>query len=461
MAAADFARLAAERRACFLSGKTRPIEWRETQLKALNALMTERARDFYDALWSDLRRNRVDADFTDVKFVADEAAYALRRLRGWIRPKRERAPLIMQPGYADVRFDPLGVGLIIGAWNYPIMLCLSPLTAAIAGGNAAVIKPSEGAPACADAIARLAPLYLDPEAISVVTGGVPETTALLEQSWDHIFFTGGPPIGKVVMAAAAKHLTPVVLELGGKNPTIVHASADLRVAARRIAQGRWMNAGQTCTAPDHVLVFKDVAKQFLLELKAAAIAFYGDDPQRSPDYGRIVNAHHFDRLTNLLGGGDIYHGGQHERDDLFIAPTILVNVAPDAPIMREEVFGPILPVLEIASVEEAIAAVNAQPSPLGLYIFSEDREVAERILAATGSGDAAVNDCTIQPLVRELPFGGVGNSGMGKYHGEWGFRAYTNARGVLYRGAKFDPAVRYPPYSAHQRLRRLVARLTF
>ena len=260
MTAADFGALVARHRECFLSGKTRPVEWREAQLDALRALMTERAQDFFDALWKDLRRNRVDADATDVKYVADEAAYARHHLRRWMQPEHVTTPLILAPGRTEIRFDPLGVGLIIGAWNYPIMLSLSPLVAALAGGNAAVIKPSEVSPACADAIARLVPQYLDPDAVSVVVGGVPETTALLEQQWDHIFFTGGPPIGKVVMAAAARNLTPVVLELGGKNPTIVHSSADLRVAARRIAQGRWMNAGQTCTAPDHVLVFKDVAR---------------------------------------------------------------------------------------------------------------------------------------------------------------------------------------------------------
>jgi aldehyde dehydrogenase (NAD+) len=431
MAAADYQALVARHRKYFISGATRPVEWREAQLDALHALMTERADDFFDALWKDLRRNRVDADATDVKYVADEAAYARHHLRRWMHPLHVSTPLIMAPGRTEIRFDPLGVGLIIGAWNYPIMLSLSPLVAAIAGGNAAVIKPSEVSPACADTIARLVPQYLDRDAFSVVIGGVPETTALLEQEWDHIFFTGGPPIGKVVMSAAAKRLTPVVLELGGKNPTIVHDTADLRVAARRIAQGRWMNAGQTCTAPDHVLVFKSVAKQFLEQLKEAVVGFYGADPQQSPDYGRIVNARHFDRLTNLIGSGDIYHGGQHDRDDLYIAPTILVNVATNSPVMQEEVFGPILPVLEVESVDEVIQTVNAGPSPLGLYVFAEDADVSARILDATRSGDAAVNDCKVQPLVRELPFGGVGNSGMGKYHGEWGFRAYTNARGVL------------------------------
>jgi aldehyde dehydrogenase (NAD+) len=460
MAVSDFEQLVTRHRKYFLAGKTRPVEWREAQLAALQALMTERAEDFFDALWKDLRRNRIDADLTDVKFIADEGAYARRRLRRWMRPLCESTPLIMAPGHTRVRFDPLGIGLIIGAWNYPIMLALSPLVAAIAGGNVAVIKPSEVSPACVDAIARLVPQYLDPDAVSVVLGGVPETTALLEQKWDHIFFTGGPPVGKIVMAAAAKNLTPMVLELGGKNPTIVHSSANLRVAARRIAQGRWVNAGQTCTAPDHVLVFKDVAQEFLQQLKAAVIAFYGANPQQSPDYGRIVSAHHFDRLARLLCGGDIFHGGQLDRDNLFIAPTILTNVTQTSPIMQEEVFGPILPVLEVGGVEEAIDFVNARPSPLGLYVFAEDRHVTERILDATSSGDAAINDCTVQPLVRELPFGGVGNSGMGKYHGEWGFRAYTNARGVLYHSTAFDPGVRYPPYSENARLRGLLTRLS-
>jgi aldehyde dehydrogenase (NAD+) len=221
-----------------------------------------------------------------------------------------------------------------------------------------------------------------------------------------------------------------------------------------------MNAGQTCTAPDHVFVFSKVKDAFLEKLKEAVVGFYGADPQQSADYGRIVNARHFDRLTGLLASGDIYHGGQHDRADLYIAPTILVNVAPGSPVMQEEVFGPILPVLEVDSVDEVIETVNAQPSPLGLYVFAEDSAVSQRIVDMTRSGDAAVNDCTVQPLVRELPFGGVGNSGMGKYHGEWGFRAYTNARGVLHHSTLLDPGVRYPPYSENERLRGLLARLS-
>lgn len=452
----DFAELLARHRAFFRTGRTRPAEWREAQLAAVAAMVTERSEELAKALWSDLRRNRVDATIADIRLVAEEAHYARRRLRRWMKPQREGTPFTMWPGRTRVHFDPLGVGLIIGAWNYPIQLILSPLIAALSGGNCAVLKPSEISPASAEILARLVPQYLDKEAVSVVTGGVPETTALLELHWDHIFFTGGTAIGKVVMAAAAKHLTPVVLELGGKSPAIVDSSADLAVTARRIAHGRWVNAGQTCTAPDYVLVARDVAQPFLAALETAVTDFYGADPQQSPDYGRVVNAHHFDRLLGLLKQGTIHHGGQHDRNDLFIAPTVLTDVPADAAVLGEEIFGPILPVIEVDGIDQAIRHVNDRPHPLGLYVFAADRAVADRVFAETASGDAAFNDCAVQPIVRELPFGGVGNSGMGKYHGEWGFRAYTNARGVLYRGTRFDAALRYPPYSRGARLRNWV-----
>ena len=450
---ADIDTLLARHRTCFQSGKTRPAEWREQQLAAVKAMVTERADVFYDALWKDLRRNKVDAAIADLNAIADEADYARRRVRRWMKPQSERTPFFLLPGRTTVSFDPLGVGLIIGAWNYPIQLMLSPLIAALSGGNCAVLKPSEVSPASAAALAELVPQYLDPEAVSVVTGGVAETTALLEQKWDHIFFTGGTSIGRIVMTAAAKNLTPVVLELGGKSPAIVDASADLKVAARRIAHGRWLNAGQTCTAPDYVLVSKNVAPAFLGHLKAAVVDFYGTDPQQSPDFGRVVSARHFDRLKGLLTEGTVFHGGQSDRGDLYIAPTILTDLPPAASVLQEEIFGPILPVIEVESIDQAIAHVNARPHPLGLYIFTADNAIADRVLAATASGDAAINDCAVQPIIRELPFGGVGNSGMGKYHGEWGFRAYTNARGVLRRGTAVDPPLRYPPYSRGARLR--------
>src|SRR5438132_4814269 len=274
----DFGKLVADHRAYFLSGVTRSAEWRESQLIALRSMLKDHAEDFYAALWSDRRRNRIEADLVDVKCTTSEIDHVLAHFRRWMKPLPISTPYQLAPSHGEVRFDPLGVGLIIGMWNYPVMLTLSPLIAAISGGNAAVVKPSEVAAATADLIARLVPEYLDRHAFSVVLGAVPETTALLEQQWDHIFFTGGTTVAKIVMTAAAKRLTPVVLELGGKNPTIVHSSAKLRVAARRIAHGRWGNAGQTCTAPDYVLVFRDVARRFLEQLKGAIRHFYGDDP---------------------------------------------------------------------------------------------------------------------------------------------------------------------------------------
>src|SRR5438477_9836720 len=297
----DFSKLVADHRAYFLSGVTRSAEWRESQLRALHSMIKDHAEDFYAALWSDLRRNRIDSDLIDVKFMTSEIDHVLAHLRRWMKPVPVSTPLQLAPSHAEVRFDPLGVGLIIGTWNYPLMLTLSPLVSSIAAGNCAVIKPSEVSPATGEAIARFLPEYLDRKAFSVVLGAVPETTALLAQQWDHIFFTGGTAVAKIVMTAAAKNLTPVVLELGGKNPTIVHSSANLRVASRRIAFGRWVNCGQSCTAPDYVLVFKDVAAEFLKQLKETLVEFYGENPQDSPDLGRIVSTHHFDRLVTLLG----------------------------------------------------------------------------------------------------------------------------------------------------------------
>ena len=289
---------------------------------------------------------------------------------------------------------------------------------------------------------------------------MPETTALLAQQWDMIFFTGSPPVGKIVHQAAAKNLTPCVLELGGKNPTIVHSSANLKAAARRIAYGRYINSGHICTAPDHVLAWPEVKDEFVQHMKDTIREFYGDDPKQSPDYGRVINRRNFDRLAALLGSGKAVAGGQTDPDELYIAPTVLVDVALDSPIMKEEVFGPILPVLEIDSVEAVIEWVNGRPSPLGLYVFAEDKDVVEQILSATRSGDAEVNDCAIHPLFPELPFGGVGNSGMGKYHGRWGFEAFTNARGVLHHSSSVDPGVRYPPYAKHELERVVVNKLT-
>src|SRR5262245_7833142 len=455
----DYTSLVAGQRGHFLAGRTRAIEWRIGQLNALKAMLEENRRAFYEALRHDLRRNDYDSDLMDVQYCINEADYALKHIHDWVEPKGIHTPLAFQPGQVKLRRDPLGVTLIIGAWNEPLMLVFAPLAPALAAGNTAVLKPSEIAPATAKRVAELVPKYLDNAAIAVVEGGVPETTALLEQKWDMIFFTGSPTVGRIIHQAAAKHLTPCVLELGGKSPAIVHSSANLKVAARRIAYGRYLNGGQICTAPDYVLVWPEVRDEFLAHLRDTVKQFYGDDPQQSPDFGRPPNRKTYDRLAGLLGSGTAFVGGQTDPDDLYIAPTVLIDVAPDSPIMQEEVFGPILPVLEIDSVEKVIEWVNSRPRPLGLYVFAEDHNVAERILEATGSGDACVNDCAVQPLVPELPFGGVGNSGMGKYHGHWGYEAFTNARGVLYHSARIDPGGKYPPYTEHTRERTVMDKL--
>ena len=459
MSTSDYTTLVAGQRAYFKAGKTRPAKWRIQQIKAIKAMIDENREAMYKALWHDLRRNKTDADLMDVDYNIREADYALAHLDKWMKQEHIHTPLLMEPGHVRVRRDPFGVTLIIGAWNEPYMLTLAPLVAAVAAGNTSVLKPSEVSEAVAQQTAEMVPRYLDPEAIAVVLGGVPETTALLAQKWDMIFFTGSPPVGKIVHAAAAKNLTPAVLELGGKNPTIVHSSADVKTAARRIAYGRYMNSGHICTAPDHVLVWPEVKDELVEELRMAIHDFYGDDPKKSPDYGRVINRRNFDRLVKFMDSGTVATGGVTDADELYIAPTVLVDVSPDSPIMQEEVFGPILPVLEIDSVEKVIDWINERPRPLGLYVFTGDDKIAEQILEATNSGDACINDCSIHPLVPELPFGGVGNSGMGKYHGRWGFEAFTNARGVLYHSPAIDPGVKYPPYSKHTEERKIMNKL--
>jgi aldehyde dehydrogenase (NAD+) len=456
---ADYSALVSSQRAYFKAGKTRPVEWRVEQLNTIKTMIDESRDAMYEALWHDLRRNKTDADLMDVDYNIREVEYALDHIHDWVKPVREPTPLLMEPGHVRVRRDPFGVTLIIGAWNEPYMLTLAPLVAAIAAGNTAVLKPSEISEAVAQQTADMVSKYFDPEAVAVVGGGIPETTALLQQKWDLIFFTGSPPVGKIIHKAAAQNLTPAVLELGGKNPTIVHSSANIRTAARRIAYGRFINSGHICTAPDHVLVWPEVKDELVAEIKDAIRDFYGEDPKQSPDYGRVINRRNFDRLAAFFDSGTIVAGGESDPDELYIAPTVLVDVSVDSPIMQDEVFGPILPVLEIDSVEAVIDWVNERPRPLGLYVFTDEEDVAERILEATNSGDACVNDCSVHPLVPELPFGGVGNSGMGKYHGRWGFEVFTNARGVLYHSPRIDPGVKYPPYTEHVRERELMEKL--
>lgn len=439
--------LADRLRAVHRRGVTRPLAWRTRQLRQLLALTQDNEPEILQALAADLGKPRFEAWAAELAPLVSELRHALKHLKSWMQPRRVRSPMLVQPSKATIRAEPLGVVLIIAPWNYPVQLALAPLVGALAGGNCVVLKPSEVAPATSALLAKLCPRYLDPECIQVVEGGVPETTELLAQHWDHIFYTGNGTVGRIVLEAAARHLTPVTLELGGKSPVFVDAEVDLAVAARRIAWGKFWNAGQTCVAPDYVLVHAAQEQAFLDRMRAALREFYGDDPKASPDYARIINERHHGRLRRLLDSGELVVGGQSDAAARYIAPTILRKVAPDSPVMADEIFGPILPVIAVPDLDAAIAFVNARPKPLALYVFSKNDATVEKILTDTSSGGACVNDAVVHLAVPELPFGGVGHSGMGAYHGRTGFDTFTHRKSVLDRATYVDPALRYPPYS--------------
>ena len=434
-------------RDAFDSGRTRDLAWRQGQLAALERMMIENEAGIAEALAADLGKPFGEACTAEIDFVRNEAAHARKHLRRWSRPQRAATPLAIQPGKSVVEAAPYGVTLIIGAWNYPFQLVLGPLVGAIAAGNCAVIKPSEMAPRSSALLKQLVERYLDPRAFAVVEGDADVSTALLVQKFDLIFYTGGERVGRVVMAAAAKHLTPVVLELGGQNPCIVDETADLAVAARRIVWGRFLNAGQICVAPDHVYVAASVEARLLNELKQAVTTMFGPDPKQSPDYGRIINARHAARLEALLAGGRAVTGGVADVDACYVAPTILTEVSPDAPVLAEEVFGPILPVLPYETLEAPLAAINARSPALALYAFTRNKATADRIIASTRSGSVTINDTVIFMANPNLPFGGVGARGMGAYHGRSSFEPFSHRRAVLRRGFSLDASVRYPPFT--------------
>lgn len=426
---------------------TRPLEWRRAQLKAMIAMLEENESRWSDALREDLGKPTVEGFITDIAFVTGEIKSMLRNLKKWNRPERVGSPVVTQPSRSVRIPEPVGTVLVIAPWNYPIQLLLVPAAGAIAAGNAVVMKPSEVSVATSRLLAELCPRYLDTDAVVLVEGGVPETTTLLEQKWDHIFYTGNGTVGRIVMAAAARNLTTVTLELGGKSPVIVDRTANLRVAARRTAWGKWLNAGQTCIAPDYVLVDETVRARFIDEVQKAVTEFYGTDPHASADYGRIVSQRHFDRLAGMLGSGTIAVGGDAIADDRYISPTILVDVDMDSQMMDEEIFGPLLPIIPVTSVDEAVRFVNSRPHPLALYVFSEDKATVDRVLDRTTSGGVTVNGTLMHITNPNLPFGGVGESGMGAYHGKSSVRLFQHMKPVLKRGTRLDPSLAYPPYS--------------
>jgi len=432
-------------RARFETGATRPLDFRRSQLQKFHAALERREPELLSALQADLRKSLFQGYATELGLVQAEIRHALKHLHRWAAPQTCKTPWFVTPARGWVQPEPFGVALILGPWNYPAQLLLTPLVSAIAAGNCAVLKPSELAPRTAEVITALVRETFTEDFISVVTGGPDVAEALLAERFDKIFFTGSTRVGRLVMAAAAKHLTPVTLELGGKCPAIVCADANVELAAKRIAWGKFMNAGQTCVAPDFVLVQRSVLERFVAVLKKSLREFYGEDASQSADYGRIVNARHFDRLVNYLRDGKVVHGGTHDAKDLFLAPTILEDVSPDASVMLEEIFGPILPVLEFDRLGDALASLRGRPTPLALYVFSNDRATQARVLAETRSGGVCVNDVVSHMIGTGLPFGGLGESGLGAYHGRAGFDAFSHDRAVLRRATWLDTPFRYPP----------------
>ena len=434
-------------RQTFESGKTRPIEWRLQQLSEIDRMLRDHESDFAEALKADLGKCRFEADLTETSFVQAEAKYARKHLEDWMRPQRVRTPLMAQPGKSYIQPEPKGVVLIIAPWNYPMSMVMAPLVGAVAAGNCAIMKPSEITSHTSAALARILPRYLDNEAFAVVEGGIPETTELLEQPFDHILYTGNERVARVVMGAAAKHLTRVTLELGGKSPCLIDKSADIEVAASRIAWGKFINAGQTCVAPDHVLVHREVATKFIETLSAKIREFYGDDPAQSPDYCRIASERHTERFVKLLEGQKIHTGGRVDVAKRYVEPTIVLDPAPDSALMQEEIFGPVLPVITVDEMHHAIKFVADRPKPLALYLFSKSETLEDVVLSKLSAGSVCINDAVLFMVSPELPFGGVGNSGMGRYTGWYGFETFSHMKPVMKRSFRFDAPMRYPPYT--------------
>jgi aldehyde dehydrogenase (NAD+) len=443
----DIQRIHTRLRKTFDAGKTRPLSWRIDQLRALKRMITEREKDIFEAVKKDIGRCEFEAWIGEIALAQMDINRALNNLHRWIKPHRVSTPFSCMPGRSFVQWEPLGLILNISPWNYPFLLTIIPVIGAIAAGNCVISKPSEVSPNSSRLIAQCVQDYLDEEAVAVVEGGVEEATELLNLKFDHIFFTGGTRIGQIVMEKAAKHLTPVTLELGGKCPCIVDKTASLKVAARRIASGKFMNAGQTCIAPDYILVDKECEEELILELKSTVAEFYGDDIKSNPDYARIINTIHFQNLVEMLNSGKIVIGGETDEDEYYISPTILRNVDPKSLVMSEEIFGPILPVLTFGDLDEAINFVNAKPKPLAVYLFSRDRQSREKVLQKTSSGTACINDTMLQLFVPDLPFGGVGESGIGTDTGKYSFENLSHRKSILQRSPGFDVPLRYPPYS--------------
>jgi len=448
----EYTKLVGEVRNAFSTGRTKSVEWRKEQLKAVDRMLVENEATFISALKADLNKPVQETIMAEIDFLRNDVIGLLREIDDWTKDTYvPKSPLTLLDTVLT-HPEPYGVVLVIGAWNYPLQLSLAPMLPAIAAGNCAIIKPSEIAPATASAISQLLPKYLDQACVKVVEGGVPETTALLKERFDYIFYTGSTPVGRIVGAAANVHLTPCTLELGGKSPTYFDDSGDMEIKVKRLLWGKFNNSGQICVAPDYILCSKATEEKLIPVMKKVLREFYGEKPEESKDYCRIVSSRHLDRLKGLLSktSGTVAIGGRSDEETRFMEPTIVTGVTWEDPLMQDELFGPILPILNVNSADEAINLINQREKPLALYVFSEYKEVQERFKLRTSSGGILVNDTLMHLSIEQLPFGGVGQSGMGSYHGKFGFDTFTHTKPVMMRDlgwlgetlGKF----RYPPY---------------
>ncbi|MEY4630079.1 MAG: hypothetical protein RIQ81_199 [Pseudomonadota bacterium] len=431
----------------FATGATRDVDWRKAQLRQLKKTIKAHEPAINEALRADLGKSEFESFTSEIGFLYEEINVALRSLDEWAAPRHVPTPIVITPARSYVRMEPLGVVLVIATWNYPFHIAIAPLVAAISAGNCVVVKPSEVSSRTSEVVAAVIREAFLPGFVSCAQGGPEVTTKLLNERFDHIFFTGSTAIGRIVMRAAAEHLTPVTLELGGKSPCFVDASTDLKVAAKRIVWGKFFNAGQTCVAPDYLLVEQRAFEPLMRHMKTAIREFYGEDPARSPDYGRIINEKHFQRLESYLDGTKLIAGGVRDRASRYFGPTLVEAPADSHAIMQEEIFGPILPVKTWVSLAEARTAIESRPRPLAFYCFTRDEETRIALMEGLSFGGGCINSTLIHLANPDLPFGGVGDSGMGRYHGRDGFLTFSHQKAIVDAALRPDIPLKYPPYA--------------
>lgn len=436
----------ASQRSFFKEGKTKEVAFRIEKLKLLKQIIEEHETEICDALYKDFKKPKFESVLSETAFIISELDHIIKKLKSWAKPKKISSSIINFPSSDYIYSEPYGACLIIAPWNYPFQLAISPLIGAIAAGNTVVLKPSELSANTSQILFDILEKVFPKEMLAVVQGGIPVSEALLEEKWDYVFFTGSVTVGKIVAKAIAPHLTHSTLELGGKSPCIIHKSAKVNLAAKRIVWGKFLNGGQTCIAPDYILIDSSIKKEFIDAVKTEITSAYGANPKDSPDYARIINTKNFERLAEMLEGENCPVGGEINREQLYIAPTLIDEPALSSKVMEDEIFGPILPVLSFSSKEDIADIIVNYPKPLALYVFSEDNSFSEKILKTYSFGGGAINDVVIHVVNKKLPFGGVGNSGNGAYHGKHSFDTFSHKKSISKRGTWLDIPLRYAPY---------------